>query len=384
MAPLKISIPSGHEKRPEDGKPYTEYTIKLEHPFPRPATTLSKRYSDFCALDAALRSSTGFAPPVTLPAKSWGIGGFLGLGGGTVSAEAVEKRRSGLEEYLRGIEGAQDGPWRRAAPYRAFLHLDVNDNTNEGKKLAGYAGSQFGKDSVRDSSDWLDKHGELKSSLQDARRWLTTREHATAATAQHEAAANAKKSLVRAGTLLSALEEGLGRLAGTTSDEWASEKLGAGEIRRRRDMISGLRKEKDGLENVLNSMAVKAAMSGSGTLSTPSASSSAVTQEQKAGLFKGATTSKPISRRVLGAPQETDRTRELDNEGVLQLQKQIIQDQDEDLVDLATVTRRMKEMGVAINAELLEQNALLGLLDEDVERVDGKIKIAKKRIGRIQ
>ena len=81
---------------------------------------------------------------------------------------------------------------------------------------------------------------------------------------------------------------------------------------------------------------------------------------------------------------ETERTRELDNEGVLQLQKQIIQEQDEDLVDLTTVVKRMRQMGVAINEEIVEQNAMLGLLEEDVERVDGKIRIAKKRVDKIR
>jgi regulator of vacuolar morphogenesis len=377
MAPLKISIPAAKEKTPEHGKAYTEYTVKIEHPFPRAATSVSKRYSDFAALDSSLKSSVGSAPPAAIPAKSWGIGGFLGLGGGTANPEAIEKRRAGLEEYLRAIEGAEDGRWRVSKPYRDFLELDDADS----KKPISFAGSQFGKDRVRDSSDWLDKHGDLKTSLQDARRWLTAREQATAATAQHEAAANAKKSLIRAGTLLSALDEGLGRLSGASGDEWSGEKLGDGEIRRRRDIISALRKEKDGLESVLNSMAVKAAMSGSGSSATPSTSSAAVTQEQKAGLFKGA---KPAGRRVLGAPQETERTRELDNDGVLQMQKQIIQEQDEDLVDLTTVVRRMKEMGVAINTEIVEQNAMLGMLGENVERVDGKVKIAKKRIAKIR
>jgi regulator of vacuolar morphogenesis len=146
-------------------------------------------------------------------------------------------------------------------------------------------------------------------------------------------------------------------------------------------MISTLRKEKDSLENILNSMAVKAA-SASASNAT---SSAAVTSSQKAGLFKGASASAPSSRRVLGgAPVETERTRELDNDGVLQLQQQIISEQDEDLVDLTTVVRRMREMGVEINREIVEQNALLGLFEEDVERVDGKVRIAKKRIAKIK
>mgnify|MGYP003624096051 CR=1 FL=1 len=374
MAPLKISIPSAHEKTPEHGKAYTEYTIKIEHPFPRAASSVSKRYSDFSTLDSALRSQVGTAPPVALPAKSWGIGGLLGLGG-TATPEAIEKRRAGLEAYLRGIETADDGRWRVAKAFRDFLGLD----DKEGKRPTNFPGSQFGKDRVRDSSDWLDKHADLKGSLQDARRWLTAREQATAATAQHEAAANAKKSLVRAGTLLASLDEGLGRLSGSSSDSWSGEKLGEGEVRRRRDMISTLRKEKDSLENILNSMAVKAASSSHTT------SSAAVTSSQKAGLFKGSSAAAPSSRRVLGgAPVETERTRELDNDGVLQLQQQIISEQDEDLVDLTTVVRRMREMGVEINREIVEQNALLGLFEEDVERVDGKVRIAKKRIAKIK
>lgn len=375
MAPLKISIPNAHTETPESGKPHTEYTIKIDHPFPRATSSVSKRYTDFSNLDSALRSSVG-APPSPLPSKSWSL---FGLGSSLGSPEQIEKRRQGLEEYLRAIENSDDARWRTSAVYREFLGLDAK----EGRKAVSFPGSQFGKDRVRDSSDWLDKHLEVKSSLQDARRWLTAREQATTASAQHDAAANAKRSLLRAGSLLSALEEGLRRLSGTSGDEWSGEKLGDGEVRRRKDMISSSRKERDGLESVLNTMAAKAALSGSGTLSTPSTSSAAVTAEQKAGLFKGA--SKPSGRRVLGgAPMETERTRELDNEGVLQLQKQIIQEQDEDLVDLTTVVKRMRQMGVAINEEIVEQNAMLGLLEEDVERVDGKIRIAKKRVDKIR
>jgi regulator of vacuolar morphogenesis len=376
MAPLKLSVPSAHTITPESGKPYTEYTIKIEPPFPRPSSTVSKRYSHFAALDAALRSAVGSAPPTALPAKSWG---FLGFGNTVASPDAIDKRRLGLEAYLRAIESTDDARWRAAAPYRTFLGLDDDAAS---KKSAAFAGSQFGKDRVRDSSDWLDKHQQVRSALQDARRCLTAREQAMAATAQHEAAANAKKSLVRASTLLSSLDEGLRRLSGASSDEWSGEKLGDGEVRRRRDMISAARKERDGLESVLNTMAVKAALGGTSSASTPSTSSAAVTAEQKAGLFKGA--SKPSSRRVLGGPApETERTRELDNQGVLQLQQQIMAEQDEDLVDLTKVVARMRQMGVAINEEIVVQNAMLGLLEEDVERVDGKIRIAKKRVDKI-
>ncbi|KAJ4304684.1 hypothetical protein N0V90_000211 [Kalmusia sp. IMI 367209] len=379
MAPLRISIPTTHTDS-DGSKEFTTYEVRIEHPFPRASTLLRKRYSDFATLDSTLHSQVG-APPSPLPAKSW-LGGSLsklGFGSTAGSPELVEKRRQGLESYLQAIETSEDGRWRICQAYRDFLQLGDRD-----KKNASFPGSQFGKDRVRDSTDWLDKYGEVKSNLQDARRWLTQREQATAATAQHEAGANAKKGLVRAGTLLSALEEGLTRLGANGGDEWSGDRLGEGEIRRRRDLISTSRKERDGLESVLNTMAVKVAVSGSAS-SAPSTSSVAVTNEQKAGLFSRANQAAP-GRRVLGhAPaKETERTRELDNEGVLQLQQQIVAEQDQDLVDLTTVVRRMKEMGVQINEELVQQNAMLGLLGEDVERVDGKIKIARKRADKIR
>lgn len=379
MAPLRIFIPTAHTDSDSNGKEFTSYEIRIEHPFPRATTSLRKRYSDFAALEASLRSEAGAAPPSPLPAKSWLGGGLgkLGFGSTVCSPELVEKRRHGLEEFLKAIETSGDGRWRLCKSYKDFL--DLGDRN---KKQASFPGSQFGKDRVRDSTDWLDKYSEAKSNLSDARRWLTEREQATAATAQHEAGANAKKGLVRAGSLLSALEEGLSRLGGSGADEWGGEKLGEGEIRRRRDLISTSRKERDGLESVLNTMAVKSAVSGTSS-SAPSMSTAAVTNEQKAGLFsRGNQVSS--GRRVLGAPaQETERTRELDNDGVLQLQRQIVAEQDQDLVDITTVVRRMKEMGVQINAELVEQNALLDRTEEDVQRLDGKIKIAKKRIAKI-
>jgi regulator of vacuolar morphogenesis len=39
---------------------------------------------------------------------------------------------------------------------------------------------------------------------------------------------------------------------------------------------------------------------------------------------------------------------------------------------------------VKINEELVYQNALLDEVEGDVERVDGKMKIAKRRIGKIR
>ncbi len=81
--------------------------------------------------------------------------------------------------------------------------------------------------------------------------------------------------------------------------------------------------------------------------------------------------------------KETERTREWDNEGVGGLQKQLMDGQDQDLEVLAQAVRRQKELGVQIQEELEVQTDLLGLVGEDVDRVEGKLGVARKRVGKI-
>ncbi|KAF2503386.1 Phox-like protein [Lophium mytilinum] len=371
--PLDISIPTTSTS--EGPKPFTKYAIRIAAPLR--TTILHKRYSDFAALHSLLTSQVGTAPPAPLPGKSW-LGGLgrLGLGSTNGSPEMIEERRKGLEAYLRAIESSEDGRWRVSDAWRKFMELGAASAGRNGSVSTNASG--LGKDAIKDGSDWLDAHAELKNRLQEARLWLTKREQANTANAQHEAGANAKRSLVRAGTLIQALEQALERLSGKGGSEWGGERLGDGEVRRRRDLIGTARKEKDGLEGVLNAMAVKSVASST----QGSTSSASATSEQKSSLFKGAAGG---GRRVLGAPaKETERTRELDNEGVLQLQKQIMEEQEEDVKDLSQVVRRMREMGVQINEEVVLQNQMLGLFEEDVDRVDGKIRIARQRADKIK
>ena len=166
--------------------------------------------------------------------------------------------------------------------------------------------------------------------------------------------------------MISALDQGLKNGAERGGGGWGREKLGEGEARRRRDLVQSARKEKEGLENLLNAMAAKSMLDAT-----------VATAQQKKALV-GA---QPKQGRVLG--KETARTRELDNQGVLQLQKQLMEDQDVDVEELRKIVARQKELGVAINNELEVQNEMLKMVDEDVTRVQGKIEIAKKRIGKI-
>ena len=211
----------------------------------------------------------------------------------------------------------------------------------------------------------------MKAHLQDARLHLTRRDQETTPQKQHESSAAAKSSLVRAGSLIAALEEGLknlgdyGRNGGDGNGSGGQGDgilLGEGELRRRKDLLVNARKEKDGLEDLLNAMAAK------GRLDTAVAS-----MEDKEALVGSASRKPARSGRVLG--KETERTRELDNKGVLQLQRETMEDQDVGLEELRKIVARQKELGIAINGELQVQNDLLKLADEDVDRYVSSIYI---------
>lgn len=356
IMPQNITIPSAGTVSPESGKPYTAYTISIKGALR--TSTIQKRYSDFETLHHALISATGEAPPAPLPAKSW-------IYRTVNNPSLTEERRQGLERYVREIENAEDARWRNSRVWRDFLGVGATSNTSGGGAAGGKetfgsvrgAGGGGVGGQITSAAGWLDAHAQLKSQLHEARTALNRRERASEVSAQHDAGAGAKKSLVRAGTLIAQLEDGLRSLSGhqtSNADVWGGDVLGEGEIRRRKDLLSAARKEREGLEGVLNTLAVKSTLAGA---AEKSLESKRATEGAKTGLFGGP----GKGGRVLGGPApETERTRELDNEGVLQLQKQIMKEQDLDVGDLAQVVRRMKEMGVEINNELEEQSTMLG------------------------
>jgi regulator of vacuolar morphogenesis len=367
MAPLEITIPRTSTSTTD--QPYTIYHINIRTPLR--THNLTKRYSDFVNLHSLLTSSTGAAPPSQLPAKSW-------FSRTVNNAALTEERRRGLEAYLQSIENARDSRWRDSEAYRKFLELGVGEGKRDSSSLGGY-GSILGRERIVTAGAWLDAHSEMKAKLQEARLYLAKREQANTANAQHEAGTNAKKCLVQASGLIGALEDGLRTLSGKANDAnkvdeagWAtSDKLGEGELRRRRDLLSTARKEHSGLEAVLNAMAVRnltSSPTGGQSAASNNLTSAPASTGDKEPLFRGAS-GPATGRRVLGGPpKETERTRELDNEGVLQLQKQVMAEQDQDVADLTKVVRRMKQMGIDINEELLAQAELLDIMDQDVDR----------------
>lgn len=357
--PPEIAIPSTSVSDEGSSKPFTLYNITLR--LPLRSYVVQKRYSEFAKLHNTLVEQVGSPPPEPLPGKHW-------LKSTVKSADLARVRQLGLEKYLRTIAETPDRRWRDTSAWRAFLNLPSSSTTNSAASVAGRIGSTGA--GAADPGMWLDMHRELKQGLVEARQCLSRRDGAADGgdgTAAAEAGAAAKRALVRAGTLLATLSDGLRKMQ-------ESSRLGDGELRRRRDLVSTARMERDALERLSNSM--------------PSSSSGAArgggqgqaSASEKAALLQGGRS----GGRVLGAPlPETDKTRELDNRGVLMLQKQEMHAQDEQVEQLAAIIRRQREMGLKINEEVEAQSEMLERMDQDATRVQGKVTVANKRIKKM-
>ncbi|KAK0738629.1 Phox homologous domain-containing protein [Schizothecium vesticola] len=350
--PIEISIPTTSLSAPTDGsKPYTLYNITLR--LPLRSFVVQKRYSDFIALHHTLTSLVGAPPPAPLPAKTW----FAS----TVSSPALtEQRRRGLEAYLRAVAEPPDRRWRDTPAWRAFLNLPGGSApSTSGMSIDARVPAIPQNAALAAASDpgiWLDIHREMKAHLHEARVALGRRDAADSSARALDASSTAKRALVKAGSLLAALADGLRALQD-------GQRLGEGELRRRRDLVAAARAERDGLDRV---------SSASGGLHAAGVAAAA---ERSALVGTG-----PPRGRVLGAPlPETERTRERDNEGVLELQREQMREQDEDVEALARVIRRQREMGLAIYDEVERQVDMLGRMEGDVDGLARKVQVAKKR-----
>ena len=379
--PAEISIPTTSLSTPTDNsKPYTLYNITLR--LPLRSFVMQKRYSDFHALHNTITSLVGDPPPVPLPSKSW----FKS----TVSSpELTEDRRRGLEGYLRAIAESPDRRWRDTAAWRAFLNLPGGGSTSAASSsgVIGSGGARMrgppaiglrdaNAAAASDPGTWLDLHRELKASLHEARLCLARRDAAAAGegSARAEAGGAAKRALVKSGSLLAALTEGLRAMRGDGGS--GKPALGEGEMRRRRDLLAAARVERDGLERLAASLA--AAATGTGRQGAPSSG------DKTALIGNGSSSGARAGGRVLGAPlPETERTRELDNEGVMLLQREMMEEQDQGVEVLAGIVRRQKEMGLAIKDEVDRQIESMDRLGDDVDRVEAKVGVGGNRVRKL-
>ncbi|KAH8120231.1 syntaxin [Phellopilus nigrolimitatus] len=359
MAAIQAIRILGHEER---SKPKLHVVYKIEIQASVRSWLMWRRYSEFDDLHTELIKSVGTAPPHPLPPKH-----PLKLFRSKENPQILQERVDGLENYLRAIISSKDGRWRDAFAFKEFLGIPV----------AKKDGGEGGAPSDFTSASWLDEHMDLQNRVRDIRADINKRDALSDrgdVVSAHSTNVQAKKKLAAILNRLGTLADGLRSLAVAGLSE--------GEFQRRTDMAARLQ---DDCEKLSKMMIVSRSSSRAFASSVPANQNSA-SEADRAKLLGSTSANKPFAR-VFGAaasqPQETEQTRPLDDFGVLQLQQTKMQEQDSQLSQLTTILQRQRQLGLAINQEILEQNEALDDLTDNVDSTGAKLANAKKQLNRL-
>jgi regulator of vacuolar morphogenesis len=147
-----------------------------------------------------------------------------------------------------------------------------------------------------------------------------------------------------------------------------TKELGIGEIRRRKDLLNSLNKELTELNNMLQNMKFNEPINEK--------------NNDKELLFNTYGKNTGSGRRTFGKAKETEETKSHDSKGLLQMQEQKMQLQNEDLDVLKDMIVRQKQLGIAVNEELTIQNELLKGLNQQVDQSTNKLNVAKSKVNK--
>ncbi|KAK6905158.1 hypothetical protein L486_02382 [Kwoniella mangroviensis CBS 10435] len=354
-------------------KSHVVYVIQVSTPIR--TWTVKRRYSDFISLHSELKSSVGKEPPGSLPAKHWSL--IKGVG----DDKLIRERRILLEQYLILILTNKDPSFRQSYGFKDFLSVASNTNPSHPSSV------NF------TSQSWLLEHTSLQNLLRSARSALLKRDALASmgdSVASRSSSIEAKKILKEASQRIHTLEDALGL------DSMAS--MGEGEKKRRYEMVEQLKIERETL-NRMAEVGIRTSTSAFSRNSEPSGSrSNGSSSFEPTGTTRsngGSLNSLPggfpqgqqisIGRTfgVKSPPQETSETRPLDDRGLLQLQVQKMDNQDDQLKELSKLLQRQKQMGEEIHQEIGEQNDLLDEIESGVDKTGRKLGKTKRELNRL-
>ncbi|KAJ3055834.1 hypothetical protein HK097_009037 [Rhizophlyctis rosea] len=382
--------------------PSTHVAYQLSLQGPVRSWTVWRRYSDFDTLHKSFLSLFHpLPPPAHLPPKS--TFPFLSATGN--DPVKIEERRRGLESYAQSILYDKDPRWRRSKEWMDFIGLPESDRRNIGLGtdnpiIGGLAAPAFTPES------WMEEYRALQSLSQQIRSYANTRDRQASSgdiSGAQSSTVQARKALTSLESRLSTLEDflkheeskshtishAIGSIthalhlsSDSPSSTTTDPTLSTGEIRRRHDLVTNLHENIKALHHIFSSSASTTPSSSNTNLSPHSNSYTTSSTSDRTALLGGPS---PRTTRRFGTSHslETDQTRPLDNSGLVQLQRQQMEDQDSSLDALSSIIRRQKQIGMAIGNELDVQNHLLGELDEGVDRTKRNLANVGKKLDRV-
>jgi regulator of vacuolar morphogenesis len=403
--------------------------------------TVQHRYNEFFNLNKKFLD-LGLKPPLELPPKSF-IFSFTSFD----NPKFVENRRQGLEEYLQAVLASKDERFKKLPEWKEFLgisHLKINNELESEDVFATTPLTETyinndkenqadqGKNSLdlKSSEQWLDECRDLNLVINEIRTCIAERNkfafrNDTAAAC--EAIVQARKNHNVLCTRYSSLERELhcqlneyynckndhhslqelndiGAEASTPTGFFSSvfggikkqkrnPLLSKGELSRRQDLLENIRVKKEQLEKQLRNIKFNEDLSFDQMVTTSNNSvyySSEVNSSIDNGLSNSSinhnTSGKFKSRRKFGvniSQEVKEKTQGLDNVQILQLQKDMLNDQDKTLEQFSAILNRQHRLGETINQEFSLQSELLEDLDGHVNKVNQGLSQADKRMKKV-
>lgn len=287
----------------------------------------TKRFSDFIDFRDALKLNWSLPSRLSSYYKS--------------AADVTEERKSALEEMSRHL--LNDDSWKLNESVLQFFNLPKSFIL-EDDMITNDKGTQElkTKTMVDSPQKWMETYKLSNSTLQDVRNKLF-----------------GNYNIIDIKSKLRTVESNLDPLLNFIN---LSNELSDYDRKSRKDLLINLKREFNDIKKLSNDLII--------TPNPPPSSQSQTLNSSRGG-------------RTLGKPKETDFTRQFDNKGLMQVQKDTMKSQDEDLNKLGEMIRRQKQMGMAINEELSIHNELLNELNDGVDSSEQKLATAKHKINKI-
>ena len=355
-------------------QPSRHHLYKVEVHTAARVHTVLRRYSEFDSFQKKVRTLFGFVPAVPLPPKHRNP--FKNTHDDDI---LLEERRHGLQMYLQCIIEQHRDTIASSMVWFEFLGLLDNGSSsaNEKDSLSQPGSLSSSSDAVNirrsdrtfgrtvDVNNWMDEYREMRNLYQQILAVINYRDSVAASSSvgagdsvragvMIDRNLEAKKLFTSLGIRIKALAESL-----DAKDSF--ERLSDGEILRRRDLLDNLRIDRDKISHLVTGTHAHA--------------------EERRQLF--ATSPQVGNRRVFGIPVETDATLQLDNQGILELQTEMVTQQDGHLDNLLETITRQKELGRAIGGELDIQNKALSSLESKLDVTAQRLKIANKAADKL-
>ena len=341
---------------------YTEGSTKLR------TMRLHKRFSDFVNLQTSLREEFKSSElPYELPNRQFG----LWRKQNSLRDDVVRERRVKLAKFLSDmLNDSFDTKWKNSHATRDFLGLEHTKNwdsfvTEELVSASVSKGDNGDPNHALDLTKpecWLLQFKECKTELTECSQLLVNGERT--------------RRLIRLRLQLNDLEKALQSAQNTTL-------LPHREVERRKYLLVTLRKDINELSIQQQTQEPQAQLPSATTqfmlmgTSPPNTHESGINSNTGTGNERMFVRGRPPSgRRRFG---ETSETVELDNQGLLQLHKSKLREQDEELEQLRAIIQRQKALSLEMNEELEGQNELLGIFSSEIVSTEGKLGVATRR-----